>query len=736
MSEAARSAPLSDEAAAAFAREVRDFARAECPEDIRDVVRNSRKLTRDVWARWQRILYDKGWGAPNWPVEFGGTGWDPQQRYIFDTTLAECECPPQYHHGLRHLGPVLIAYGTEAQQERFLPGILTGEDWWCQGFSEPGSGSDLASLGTRAVLDGDAYVVNGQKIWTSHAQEADWIYTLVRTSTEDKKQKGITFVLIPLSAPGITVKKIETIDGIHHVNEVFFENVRVPVENRIGEEGRGWTYAKYLLSHERLGGANTAPLFQMFGNVRTLAGRAPGGAARQADIRHRLVTNEARLVGLKEQGRIAVATAMNGEPLGVMPSAIKLLSSDLSQNLSTLALEITASAHAGDLGAHGDPTAAHWASTYYYNRSRSIVGGTNEVQRNLIAQQLFSGGVDSVHPPAFPGEIHTAALRFAQTAKDPTWADVAALGWQLTMVPEEDGGLGASLSDLAGAIEGAGRGGLAMSLALHCGVTPLLLAAAPAGPQRDAALQGHLTGAAPVLTWLPDEAAARRLEVRSTPDGLTLRGKVRGVAALPDATALLLATGPRLILLPLDHEGVTPVPAVDLAGNATLGYDLDLTLPAAVEVLSGDSAQEARDRAFLTGGLLTCVESVGLMAATLGLTLAYLGERRQFGQPLSEFQVLRHRAADMLLDLMNASALAAHAVAETMEGQGRRAASLAKMSVSRAARRSAESAIQLHGGMGMTEEMAVTPLNKRLIQAGFEFGDAMHHEERLDLMNS
>ncbi|WP_141101992.1 acyl-CoA dehydrogenase family protein [Oceanicola sp. 22II-s10i] len=719
--------PLTEDAYAAFEQEVRAFALANCPEDIRRVVRNSEKLTRDVWARWQRILSDHGWGAPNWPVSEGGTGWDARQRYIFDTTLAECECPPQYHHGLRHLGPVLIAYGTEEQKKRFLPGILSGDDWWCQGFSEPGSGSDLASLRTKAVLDGDAYVVNGQKIWTSHAQEADWMYTLVRTSNEGKKQAGITFVLIDIRSPGVTVKKIETIDGIHHVNEVFLDNVRVPVENRIGEEDKGWALAKYLLSHERLGGANTAPLFQMFQNLRDLVDRDTGGALRRSDARRRLVTAETRLRGLKEQGRIAVATVMQGGDLGIMPSALKIVSTEIAQELSELAMEIAARDHAGDLA---DPAAAHWSSTYYYNRSRTIVGGTNEVQRNLIAQAMFAGGVDAVHPPAFGGEINEAAQRIA--AGTPDWAQVAEMGWPMTLVPEADGGVGATLSDLAAAIEGAGRGGLAMALPVHCGVTPVLLTAGQ-GARRDAALEGHLSGGAPVLSVL---ALSHRLEVSAEGGGVRLRGPVRGIAPLPGARELLVATEDRLVLVPL--EGLTPVQGVGIDGRATVGFDLDLAVPPEAVLLSGDGARLARDRAQALGAMLTCVESIGLMASVLKHVLAYLGERRQFGQTLSEFQVLRHRAADMLIDLMNASALVVHAVqAQEQDDAGAlRVAALAKIGVSRAARRSAEAAIQLHGGMGMTEELAVTPLNKRLIQAGFDFGDALHHEERLDMMNA
>lgn len=386
----------------AFEAEVRAFCETDCPQDIREIVRGAQKLTRDPWARWQRVLYDHGWGAPNWPVEFGGTGWDTRQRYVFDTVLAETACPPQYHHGLRHLGPVLIRYGTKEQQERFLPGILRGEDWWCQGYSEPGSGSDLASLRTRAERVGDEYVVNGQKTWTSHAHEADWIYTLVRTSREDRKQKGISLLLIPLDSPGIAVKKILTIDGIHHVNEVFFDDVRVPVANRIGEEGQGWTYGKYLLSHERLGGANTAPIFQLCDAVKRLSARQPEGALRRADTKLRLIEIESRLLGLKEQGRAAVGMAMRGEALGVVPSAIKVTSCAIQQALCDIAVETVGPTHSARQGAEGDARDVEflrWISTYFLHRSRTIVGGSDEVQKNLVAKQLFGADLRSFAPP-------------------------------------------------------------------------------------------------------------------------------------------------------------------------------------------------------------------------------------------------------------------------------------------------------------------------------------------------
>ena len=383
---------------AAFRAEVRDFALTRCPPEIRAVVAANGKLGRKHWAPWQRILHAHGWGAPSWPTEYGGTGWDQRRRHIFDEVLAECDCPPQYHHGLRHIGPVLIAFGTDEQKARFLPGIMNGEDWWCQGYSEPGAGSDLASLKTRAVRDGDEYVVTGQKLWTSHAQEADWMYTLVRTNTEVKRQEGITMLLIPLTLPGIQVREVRTIDGWHHVNEVFLDAVRVPVTNRIGEENKGWTYGKFLLDRERLGGANVAPAFRFLDRCRALVARelaGPANALKREQLEYRLLLAEAELRGARELGKAAVDAVMAGQPLGLMPSELKLSTADTVQRIGAIALDAVGERVATrfrPVDASG-PNAAvediEWVQNFMYLRAKTIFGGSNEVQKNVVAKQLF-----------------------------------------------------------------------------------------------------------------------------------------------------------------------------------------------------------------------------------------------------------------------------------------------------------------------------------------------------------
>ena len=382
----------------AFRAEVRDFAMTRCPPEIRAVVATYRKLSRKIWYPWQKILFEHGWGAPGWPKEHGGTGWDLKQRHIFDEVMAECDCPPQYHHGLRHLGPVIIEFGSDEQKRRFLPGMLNGKEWWCQGYSEPGAGSDLASLRTTARREGDEYVVEGQKTWTSHAHEADWMYTLVRTSKEAKKQQGISLLLIPLDSPGISIRPIRTIDGWHHVNEVFLDNVRVPVANRVGEEGQGWTYGKFLLERERLGGANVAPALRNLERTRALLAQelaAPRHGLKRSTLEERLLMAEAELRGAQALGQEAIAAVMEGRSLGLLPSVLKLATSVTSQHVAEIALDAVGERLAPRFrptdaaGPNAEAPGIEWVQNYMYGRVRTIYGGSSEVQKNVIAKQLF-----------------------------------------------------------------------------------------------------------------------------------------------------------------------------------------------------------------------------------------------------------------------------------------------------------------------------------------------------------
>lgn len=380
---------------AAFRAQVRRFAEENCPADIKAIVASGGKITKREWRAWQLILFQHGWGAPGWPVEYGGTGWNIKQRLIFEEEMSAANCPPLYHHGLGHIGPVIIRFGNEAQKKHWLPRILDGTDWWCQGYSEPNAGSDLASLRTSARLDGDHYVVNGQKMWTSHATEASMMYMLVRTSKEARKQDGISLLLVPMDTPGITVRPTHTIDEWHHVNEVFFDEVRVPRVNLVGEEGRGWQCGKYLLERERLPAASVARMEALWRQVAALLERRVHDIpARNLDrLRYQLLLAEANLSGAREMLASATDDLIHQRPLGGKPSALKLQTSETSQDLTAIALELVGPAQAMRFvpaeGAEDDD--AVWVHNYLYYRSKTIAGGTSEVQRNVIARELFGG---------------------------------------------------------------------------------------------------------------------------------------------------------------------------------------------------------------------------------------------------------------------------------------------------------------------------------------------------------
>ncbi len=376
----------------------------ESPElaPLKEAVRSNQKMSRKEYSAWQKALFAKGWAAPNWPVEYGGTGWDLQQRYLFEEVTAAADCPPQYHHGIGHIGPVIMHFGSAEIKSRFLPRILDGTEHWCQGYSEPGAGSDLASLKSTAVRDGDDYVLNGQKIWTSHAHEADMMYTLVRTSNEGRKQAGISLLLVPLNTPGIEVRPIHTIDQWHHVNEVFLNNVRVPVKYLVGEEGEGWKCAKFLLDRERLSPATVPRLARQLEQVSELVAakmKSNPGLPSIHSLQERLFLAQASAKAAREMLLSAIQEEMHGTLASSKSSALKLHASELSQHIVGIAFDIAGPEYAARLvpevqaadGADDLDIERQLTHTYLFYRSRSIAGGTSEVQKNVIARDLFGG---------------------------------------------------------------------------------------------------------------------------------------------------------------------------------------------------------------------------------------------------------------------------------------------------------------------------------------------------------
>ncbi|CAB3790997.1 Putative acyl-CoA dehydrogenase FadE17 [Paraburkholderia caffeinitolerans] len=384
-----------------FREEVRTFIRAALPADIRDKVLNHQRLHKDDYVRWQRILYEHGWGAPSWPTQHGGTGWSVLQRLIFEIETFAAGAPRQMPFGLGMIGPVLMRFGSPALQARFLPRIPNMQDFWCQGFSEPGAGSDLASLKTRAVRKGDRYVVNGQKTWTSYAHYADWIFCLVRTDPEARQQSGISLLLIDMKSRGVSTRPIRTLDGSCDVNETWFEDVEVPVENLVGEENEGWTCAKYLLGHERTGIAGIGLCYRELSLLKHYASTVTDGAGRplidDTRTRDKIALLEMELSGL-EMLLLRVATQAAGHP-GPEASIVKIRGSELQQNIAMLQMEVAGPygwpyspdwLEAGASLPVGGPAWAPGASAPYYElRRTSIYGGSNEIQKNIISKAII-----------------------------------------------------------------------------------------------------------------------------------------------------------------------------------------------------------------------------------------------------------------------------------------------------------------------------------------------------------
>lgn len=384
----------------AFRDEVRAFLRDNLPRALAEKVAAGKELTRDEMLDWQAILHKKGWLAATWPTEYGGTGWTAVERHIFGEECALMGAPRTLPFGLNMLGPVLLKFGTEAQKREYLPRILDGTDWWCQGYSEPGAGSDLASLRTRAVRDGDHYVVNGQKTWTTLGQHANRIFCLVRTSTEGKPQEGISFLLFDMDTPGVEVRPIRLIEGGHEVNEVFFTDVRVPVGNLVGEENQGWTIAKYLLTHERTNIAGVGFSTKDLEKYHQMAAQVTRDGQRIADnplYAARAAELEAELEALRITNLRMLAAAQDGAADGRGSSLLKLKGTQIRQGIQSLyraALGPQAAPLADDLSENEltvPPEAARAAPVYFNHRKLSIFGGSNEIQRNIVAKDLFRG---------------------------------------------------------------------------------------------------------------------------------------------------------------------------------------------------------------------------------------------------------------------------------------------------------------------------------------------------------
>ena len=380
-----------------FRAMVREWVRAHLPADISHKVHHGLRLTREDLQGWAKILGKRGWLGWNWPVAFGGPGWNAVQRHLFEEECALAGAPRVPPFGPVMVAPVIMAFGSPEQQRRFLPGIASGEVWWSQGYSEPGAGSDLASLKTRAVRVGDKYVVNGQKAWTTLGQYGEWIFCLVRTSTEGKPQTGISFLLIDMTSPGITVRPTILLDGEHEVNEVFFDDVEVPAENLVGEENKGWTYAKFLLAHERTNIADVNRAKRELERLKRIA-RAEG-VLDDPRFRDQVALLEVDIVALEMLVLRVLSAETSGRRSLDIAGLLKIRGSEIQQRYTELMMlaagpySLPFLREAMDAGWQGDHVgAAHCAplaGTYFNYRKTTIYGGSNEVQRNIVAQTVL-----------------------------------------------------------------------------------------------------------------------------------------------------------------------------------------------------------------------------------------------------------------------------------------------------------------------------------------------------------
>jgi len=386
----------------AFRADIRAWLDANLPQSLRAKVLDHKRLNRDDYASWHKLLGTRGWSVVAWPKEYGGPGWDATQRHIWDEECARIGAPGVLPFGVSMVAPVLMKYGSDAQKAHYLPRILDGTDWWCQGYSEPGSGSDLASLRTRAERQDDHYVVNGQKTWTTLGQFADMMFCLVRTDTGAKKQEGISFLLIDMKTPGITVRPIITLDEDHEVNEVFLEDVKVPLENLVGEENRGWTYAKYLLGHERTGIARVGQSKRELVFLKRLAANQKKGSVSllaDAVFSSKIAALEIEMMALEVTVQRVVASEANGRGPGPEASMLKIKGTEVQQALTELMVEAVGPQAAAFDPAYlegerehslaGDDDAAPLAAYYFNFRKTSIYGGSNEIQKNIIAQMIL-----------------------------------------------------------------------------------------------------------------------------------------------------------------------------------------------------------------------------------------------------------------------------------------------------------------------------------------------------------
>lgn len=747
--------------AAAFRHDIRKALHACLPADLREADAANCLVTREQARRWQQIMHAQGWAAPAWPAKHGGPGWALWQLAIFREEYALAGCPRFENLGIDMIGPTLMNHGTPEQQARFLPGILSFEDYWAQAYSEPDAGSDLASVKTTARRDGDAFVVNGTKIWQSFGHWANWALALVRTDPgAGRKQDGLSVLLIDMTLPGVTVRPIRFINGAEFHVQLFFDEVRVPSDCLVGAQDGGWAVAKDLLVTERLFLARLGECKAELEKLKRLTRQYQGPPAlARANQRAwtALAGLECRFLAHESQWWQALTAVAAGSDSDIAPSLLKLQGTELIQDLYAAQMAL--------IGRHGlpvDPAALDGRATLpplapgsvnnihlHFLRYRGVTlgGGASEIQKEIIARVLFSGKseLDAVADAdadeqqsmideslrkylarEYGADVRRESIVGGGHRCARAWAEIAGFGLLGLMAPEEQGGASGRLADVAHVTQ---------TLAAHL-FLPLYGTAAVAAPM--AWGFGGAASADAVSRMLADTLAGQAvlacaleadspLTARATEGGWALTGKLSTVLGGDSATRLLVAAALSdapdaelgVFLLPAGAPGLArrPYRLYDARGAADL--DFDAVGAAAGDLIVRGPGAHAFCAAFgQAERLLWCVENVGVMREALRQTVEYLGTRRQFGRPLSELQALRHRVVDLYRAWRNAHAVTWHAI-----GQWRQEAPDAQAgAVAAACWINSESAhavaldvLQLHGAIGLQDETVISHLAKRLL---------------------
>ncbi|VTU21575.1 Acyl-CoA dehydrogenase [Variovorax sp. SRS16] len=763
----------------AFRAEVRAFLQQAVPDDIRAAVRAHTLVTREQASRWQRILHARGWAAPGWPVEHGGTGWSLTQQAVFREEIAACDAPRYENLGIDTIGPTIIRHGTPVQCARFLPRMLSFEDYWAQGYSEPDAGSDLASLRTVARRDGEHFVVSGTKIWQSYGHWADWALVLVRSDpSAARKQDGISVLLIDLKSPGVTIRPIRFMNGATFHVQMFFDEVRVPAENLVGARDGGWSVAKGLLVIERLFVARVAECKAELAHAAQLAaGRGAGGASLLDEDVHarRHAELDIRARALEAAWWPAIHAVQQGREPALEASLLKLQGNELLQDLHQLQLDLVGldqlpfdpQAIAG-IPADAPLSAGHVNNLplhVWRYRGITLGGGTSEVQRGIVAKAVFGGQTELDAPLAagldeqqamldttlrrlladrYDFDTRRTIINDKLSFDDGFWRALAKLGLTGLLVSERDGGFGGTLADLMPAMEALGES-LVVEPVLWNAVLPTqLLLDATGFAGRDRALQALMSEGARVAfvhgTGFSEGAVgAAGVTAHRDADGWRLEGQARLVMGGDSAGRLIVGArlgdgGMALFECASETAGIErhAYRLHDGRGAADLRF-CSVRLSAEARLAGPERAGAIVEEALALATVALCAESVGAMRRALALTVEYMRTRKQFGRMLSDYQALQHRVVEHYRRWVNARALVREAAAgwlcaSPVERSQR--ISAAKWLTGRAGRELALDALQLHGAVGLQDETAISHYAKRLAANDVLLGDTTHQLAR------